>query len=145
MKVIRANAEYTGGGIYIYTGQLDNGNYFQTSTGWEDYVQELDADPEENWDENSDEMWQNEHLVEEHCGDEAMGILRQAMKYIIDNQPTGNYAVGEIEDNLLSLENELIEGKKVKIVFEDGSFADITGEITLAEDGRIHILREEVA
>ena len=150
MKVIRANATYTGGGIYIYTGQLDNGNYFQTSTGWEDYVQELDADPYENWDENSDEMWQNEHLVEEHCGDEAIKILMAAMRYIIANIPVGNYSLGEIEDALDSLKQETeiegeLEGKKVRIVFEDGSIADIIGEITLAEDGRIHILREEVA
>ena len=134
-RVIDANATYTGGGIYIYTGQFDNGNYFQTSTGWEDYIQELNADPEENWGENSDEMWQNEHLVGEHYGDEAMGILRQAMKYIIDNQPTGNYSVGEVEDalNSLKLETEL-EGKRVRITFEDGIIADITGEIVLAED-----------
>lgn len=140
MKVIRANATYTGGGIYQYTGQFDNGNYFQTWTDYEDYIQELDTDPEENWDDNDDEEWQNEHMVTGYYGSEATEILKEAMKYIIDNKPLGNYSVGEVEDalNSLKIETEL-EGKKVRIVFEDGTTADITGEIVLAEDNRIHI------
>lgn len=32
-----------------------------------------------------------------------------------------------------------LEGRKVRIVFEDGEVADITGIITLAEENRIHI------
>lgn len=100
MRVIYANATYTGGGIYQYTGQFDNGNYFQTWTDYEDYIQELDVNPEENWDDNDDEEWQNEHMVAEHYGSEAIKILREAMRYIIDNQPTGNYSVEEIKNAL---------------------------------------------
>lgn len=143
MKVIKANATYTGGGIYQYTGRFDNGNYFQTWTDYEDYVQELNADPEENWDDNDDEEWQNEHMVAEHYGFEAIEILKEAMKYIIDNQPTGNYSVCEVENALKSLKQETeIEGKRVRIVFEDGTVSDIIGEIVLAEDNRIHICIE---
>lgn len=143
MKVIDANATYTGGGIYQYTGQFDNGNYFQTWTDYEDYIQELDADPEENWDDNTYEEWQNEHMVAEHYGDNAINILKEAMKYIIDNQPTGNYSVCEVENALNSLKQETeLEGKRVRIVFEDGTVSDITGEIVLAEDNRIHICVE---
>lgn len=143
MKVIDANATYTGGGIYQYTGQFDNGNYFQTWTDYEDYVQELDADPEENWDDNDDEEWQNEHMVAEHYGFEGIKILKEAMKYIIDNQPTGNYSVCEVENALNSLKQETeLEGKRVRIIFEDGTVSDITGEIVLVEDNRIHICVE---
>lgn len=143
MKIIDANATYTGGGIYQYTGVFDNGNYFQTWTDYEDYVQELDVDPEENWDDNDDEEWQNEHMVTEHYGLEATEILKEAMRYIIDNEPTGNYSVCEVEDALNSLKQETeLEGKRVRIVFEDGTTADITGEIVLAEDNRIHICVE---
>ena len=142
-RVIEANATYTGGNIYQYTGVLDNGNYFQTWTDYEDYIQELDADPEENWDDNDDEEWQNEHMVTEHYGPEATEILKEAMRYIIDNEPLGNYSVGEVEDALNSLKQETeLEGKRVRIVFEDGTTADITGEIVLAEDNRIHICVE---
>ena len=143
MKVIRANATYTGGNIYQYTGQFDNGNFFQTWTDYEDYIQELDADPEENWDDNDDEEWQNGHMVTEHYGLGATEIIKEAMKYIIDNKPRGNYSVGEVEDALNSLKQETeLEGKRVRIVFEDGTTADITGEIVLAEDNRIHICVE---
>ena len=143
MKVIEANATYTGGGIYQYTGVFDNGNYFQTWTDYEEYVQELNIDPHKNWDDNDDEEWQNEHMVAEHYGQEATEILKEAMKYIIDNKPLGNYSVGEVEDALKSLKQETdLEGKKVRIVFNDGTIADITGEIVFAEDNRIHICRE---
>ena len=139
-RVIEANATYTGGNIYQYTGQFDNGNFFQTWTDYEDYVQELSADPYENWDDNSDEQWQNEHMVAEHYGSEATEILKAAMLYIIANTPVGNYSLGEIQDALDSLKQETeLEGKRVRIVFEDGTVADITGEIVLAEDNRIHI------
>lgn len=142
-RAIEANATYTGGDIYQYTGVLDNGNYFQTWTDYEDYIQELDADPEENWDDNDDEEWQNGHMVTEHYGPEAIEILKEAMRYIIDNEPRGNYSVGEVEDALNSLKQETeLEGKRVRIVFEDGTVADITGEIVLAEDNRIHICVE---
>lgn len=143
MRVIYANATYTGGGIYQYTGQFDNGNYFQTWTDYEDYIQELYVNPEGNWDDNDDEEWQNEHMVAEHYGSEAIKILKEAMKYIIDNQPTGNYSVCEVENALNSLKQETeLEGKRIRIVFEDGTVSDITGEIVLAEDNRIHICVE---
>lgn len=143
MKVIEANATYTGGNIYQYTGRFDNGNYFQTWTDYEDYIQELDTNPEESWDDNDDEEWQNEHMVTEHYGSEAIKILKEAMKYIIDNQPTGNYSVCEVENALNSLKQETeLEGKRIRIVFEDGTVSDITGEIVLAEDNRIHICVE---
>lgn len=151
MRVIYANATYTGGGIYQYTGQFDNGNYFQTWTDYEDYIQELDVNPEENWDDNDDEEWQNEHMVAEHYGSEATEILMAAMLYIIAIIPVGNYSLGEIQDALDSIKQETeidgelegeLEGKKVRIVFEDGTVSDITGEIVLAEDNRIHICVE---
>lgn len=115
-RVIEANATYTGGNIYQYTGVFDNGNFFQTWTDYEDYVQELDVDPEENWDDNDDEEWQNEHMVAEHYGAEAIEILKEAMRYIIDNEPLGNYSVCEVEDALNSLKQETeLEGKRVRI------------------------------
>ena len=144
VRVIDANATYTGGGIYIYTGQLDDGTFFMTNTEYLDYIMVLDADPEENWDDNCDEQWQNEHMVVEYCGFEAIEITREALQYIISNNPRGNYSIGEIESELKSLEpqDEDLEGNKVRIVFNDGTIADITGEIVFAEDNRIHICRE---
>ena len=141
IKVTEANATYTGGNIYQYTGMLSNGNYFQTWTDWEE-VQELDTDPEENWDDNCDEQWQEEHMVKAHYGSEANEILKDAIRYIIANNPIGNYSLSEIEAELDSLEwqQKELEGRRVRIVFEDGTIADITGEIVLADENRIHII-----
>lgn len=106
MKVIRANATYTGGGIYIYTGQFDNHNFFQTSTGWETYVQELNTDPEQHWDENGDEMWQCDHLVDEHVEDTALDIMEMVFDWIIKNRPNGNYSMTDIIEAKDSLRKE---------------------------------------
>ena len=92
-KVVKANATYTGGGIYQYTGQLDNGHWFQTWTDWEDYVQELDTDPELNWDENGYDDWQTAHTVWEHSGPDALEITEAAMNWVISNKPDGNYSI----------------------------------------------------
>ena len=43
-----------------------------------------------------------------------------------------------IDDEEIDDEVQL-DGQKVRIVFEDTGYADILGEIVLAEDGRIHI------
>ena len=106
-KVVKANATYTGGGIYQYTGQLDNGHWFQTWTDWEDYVQELDADPELNWDESGYEDWQTEHTAVTHTKDAAMDITRQAMDWILRKSPVGNYSVSEIKDARADLDDYL--------------------------------------
>ena len=141
VRVVRANATYTGGNIYQYTGQFDNGNFFQTWTDYEE-LQELDTDPEKNWDDNGDDQWQNEHTVSVYYGSEAVEILKEAMRYILKNRPLGNYSLSEVRAELNSLEEQLkeLEGKRVRIVFEDGTVADITGEIVLAEENRLHII-----
>ena len=95
-KVIKANATYTGGGIYQYTGKLDNGHWFQTWTDYEDYIQELDVDPEEYWDDNDDSEWQEKHTVCEHEGEDALHITISAFDWIIANTPDGNYCTGDI-------------------------------------------------
>ena len=35
-----------------------------------------------------------------------------------------------------------LDGRKVRIVFEDGKTEDILGEITMAEENRIHIVTD---
>ena len=61
--IMRAEATYSGGGIYIYTGQLVTGEYFLAADDWEDTVIILDVDPFEHWEENGFEDWQNAHTL----------------------------------------------------------------------------------
>ena len=60
-----------GGGIYIYTGQLDDGNYFMAFDECDRYVLFLDIDPNEYWDDNGFIEWQEEHKTGEITGEEA--------------------------------------------------------------------------
>lgn len=62
-----AYAVYTGGGIWLFYGELKDGNYFLT----DDYgaTRILDTDPSD-FDETLYEDWQQEHLVEELEGND---------------------------------------------------------------------------
>lgn len=70
-KITRAEATYTGGGIYIYTGQLGSGEYFITSDIWDSgsCVLLMDVDPNENWDDNGEPDWQEAHTLYEIIDD----------------------------------------------------------------------------
>ena len=94
MKLIGANAEYTGGNIYRYTAQTDNGTWLVGNSEW-DVIYEVNADPdatEDSWYEE----WYEEHQVAEH-EDDYLELLTQMLGWIIENEPDGNYAKGEIE------------------------------------------------
>ena len=104
-KIIKATATYTGGGIYIYTGQLDNGDFFMSNDDFMVYVEFYDADPYEELDEACGEIWQHTHSVGEYSGQKAVDFMISVLKWIIQHQqrPEGNYSVGEIEDRLSKL------------------------------------------
>lgn len=61
MKFIDVTTEYTGGGIYIFMGKLDNGIYFMCD---DMYASFLDADPREAGDDAYYTEWQEKHDVE---------------------------------------------------------------------------------
>ena len=108
-RVKYATATYTGGGIYQYSGELDNGNYFLCFTDWEDCMIEVNENPdaEENAEECGYEEWQNEHLVAELSPLESYETLVSAMEWILKNKPIGNYAGGDIERNLEKLKEKM--------------------------------------
>ena len=54
-------SEYIGGGIWIYMGQLTNGNYFMCS---DDAVNVINADPREAGEDAYYMDWQIEHTVD---------------------------------------------------------------------------------
>ena len=57
-----ANAVYTGGGIWLFYGELKNRKYFLTDDNGYTYL--LDEDPS-NLDESSTYEWQEEHIIKE--------------------------------------------------------------------------------
>lgn len=101
---------YTGGNIYIFTGQMTNDNYFIADSSFFD-VRILDADPSEVTWENAmfkeyamdSVKWQEEHLVKDLDPTEAVAFFRQMLKWVKANKPDGNYSLCD----MTALEEEL--------------------------------------
>ena len=103
MKITYANAEYSGGGIYIYYGTLEDGNYFLTDDDSIDYVQLLDTDPSKVFEESLYEEWQSTHRYGDYSGQKAKDFLKDVLSWICDSRPSGNYNVTELESRLAKL------------------------------------------
>ena len=91
-----ATADYTGGGIYRYTGSVGDGLYFMAATDWDDYVIILDADPDKDPDAAGYDEWQNSHRWTEFTGRDAEDFMCRVFDWIIKNTPEGNYCTGDI-------------------------------------------------
>ena len=61
MNITKASAVYTGGGIWLFHGELDDGTYFLTDDNG--CTQILDEDPSKDFDESLYLEWQQAHLV----------------------------------------------------------------------------------
>ena len=102
-KIKFANACYTGGNIYIYYGQLENGLFFRACDEWEE-IEICNADTST---EEADyyEFYQ-EHSVKTLVGDSYKKFLNDMLNWIISNNPSGNYSEYELEKRLIEYEEE---------------------------------------
>jgi hypothetical protein len=94
-KIKWATACYTGGGIYIYWGQLENGDHFRAIDDWDmificDEDTSLDNEAA-NWPEFYDE-----HTIEEIHGDDFVTFWNAMLRHIIDKNERGNYSNNEL-------------------------------------------------
>lgn len=98
MKIETATAVYTGGGIYIYYGQLENGLYFRTCDELESvYICNSDTEAEE-----ADHFeFYEAHTVKELTGDDFAAFWNQMLSHIIDRKPAhgrwSNYSPDDLE------------------------------------------------
>ena len=84
----RVEPEYTGGGIYVFLGELDK-NYFMAESSNFDVMilkenpikEENDPEYEEIWYQE----WQEKHLVENLEPNEALIFFEEMLKYVLDN------------------------------------------------------------
>jgi len=83
MKVKEANAVYTGGGIWIFYGETDDGNFFLT----DDYgaTQILNANPGDDFEEACFYEWQQEHFVSELHNEERIKFCYEILDYLLAN------------------------------------------------------------
>ena len=114
MKIKEAFAVYTGGNIWLFYGQLENGSYFLTDDyGW---TQILNADPSD-LEESTYQEWQDEHLIKELSDKvDLMYFLEDLLNYL-RNHPDN--CGGMTEDEIEVYRNYFIEvncGKERKYV-----------------------------
>lgn len=105
-RFVSVEPEYTGGGIYLFTGKLTDGNFFMADTANYD-VRVLTEDPNEPtyirddgtvWERNIDSVeWQEEHLVKDLTPDEAVAFFKEMLKWVEDNDPSGNYLGSDMD------------------------------------------------
>lgn len=100
-----AFAVYTGGNIWLFYGQLKDGNYFLTDDNG--CTQILNADPSD-FDESLYEEWQQEHLVRELEHEERIKFCNELLDWIFahpDND--GGITEQEIEAYRTWFESEV--------------------------------------
>lgn len=92
-----ATAYYTGGGIYIYRGQLKNGLYFSTDDTWESIALcDSDTDTEEA---EYIEFYEN-HMITEIMDPDYTPLFNTIIHWILEHNPDGNYLSSELCDRL---------------------------------------------
>lgn len=106
-----ATAIYTGGGIYIYHGELENGLYFRTADEWNSIsicntdTSTEDADYSEFYDKNQ---------VDELQGDDYKKFFNNMLVWINNNKPNGNYNLGELERRVILDKPQLTTQERIK-------------------------------
>lgn len=103
-----AEPVYTGGGIYIFLGKIEGGDWFYACDSWYD-VRLLDAAPNEKDDDyefcGDNPSWQDAHMVRDmEDKKELLRFWRSLYNWIIERKPEGNYATGDMVRSLESLE-----------------------------------------
>lgn len=103
-EIKTANACYSGGGIYIYYGQLESGLYFRANEDFETiYVCDANAsvaEEEANWPE-----FYEQHTVEEITGEAFVNFWNRMLTHIINGGPSfdewNNYSKSELESEII--------------------------------------------
>lgn len=101
-QIKNATAIYTGGGVYIYYGQLTDGNWFRACDDWEG-IEICDSDTSvEEADYNE---FYEEHTLKILDGNEYKTFWNEMLLWIIHNIPEGNYQVDDLENRMIKEEN----------------------------------------
>ena len=153
LKIENVTPIYTGGGIYIYTGELSDGNYFiasdQSFAG--DYfdIRIVDENPADYEEDFGNVAWQEEHLVSDVVGGEAREFTIQLLEWVLENHPEGNYQLGDIEAMLDSIQNKVEESKKIcentsSVDWEEENFDLIWDEYAKRKSKELGVTRDEI-
>ena len=130
IKIIKGTAIYTGGGIYIIVGKLNDGNYVNTDGCFWDVYNDNAMDKVDTsiYEEICDDMcnyehpqWCNEHRISEHY--RKKDILRAIKKFCkdLDNGKGDEYLIDEFKktDNYMSGELMIYVYEHLKKCFNE--------------------------
>ena len=101
MKIKNATAIYTGGGIYIYYGELKNGWFFRACDDW-NFIEICNSDTSA---EAADYYeFYDLHGVLTLAGGDYKTFWNDMLLWVIHNAPKGNYNVDDLEKRMLGNE-----------------------------------------
>lgn len=106
MEIKNATAQYTGGGIYIYYGQLEDGNYFRACDG-DDFIEICNTDT--STDEADYSEFYEKHRIETLTGYEYQYFWNEMLYWIINYGAEGNYSITELNTRVIEMD-PVIEG-----------------------------------
>lgn len=120
MKIKKATAIYTGGGIYEYIAELEDGNWIY---GSDDGLIIVNESPLESYDECADCSWQQERLVKYIDDEDFQVIINEIVCTILNGKilEEHNYDIGELVERM----KEVAVNKKYRNVKLS---AGLTGE-----------------
>ena len=99
-EIKNATAIYTGGGLYIFYGQLTDGNWFRAYDEWE-CIEICDSDT--SAEEADYYEFYEEHTIETLVNDEYKTFWNEMLLWIIHNAPEGNYQVDDLERRMIKM------------------------------------------
>ena len=112
-EIKNATAIYSGGGVYIYYGQLTDGNWFRVCDS-EDFIEICNSDT--SVDEADYYEFYEKHSICTLTGEEFETFWNEMLLWIIHNAPEGNYSFDELETRFIEKKKEInavfIEGRK---------------------------------
>lgn len=101
-KIKTATACYTGGGIYIYYGRLENGRFFRT-------CDEIDViyicDEDTSTEEAEQSEFYEHHTVEEITGEAFKAFWNQMISHVLAGKPAfdewSNYSKSDLKNRIM--------------------------------------------
>ena len=105
-QFVSAEAIYTGGNIYVYMGEIEDGVFFFAMDDMCYDVLFLDADPREADDDAFQPNWQREHTLKEYCDtDEVFDWFTKMYLLSFDASATKREKIIEVIDYKQYLKN----------------------------------------
>ena len=100
-SIQKATAVYSGGGIYLYYAELDNGNWLLGNDDWLIVVNQNPLVDEQTYEDSDYYEWQEEHLVKQISEEQYQEVLNKILETIFKGKTIkeyDNFTIGDLQD-----------------------------------------------